>query len=169
MNLKDVKFGKPEAFNVMVEIPQGSNQKFEYDEASGEMKLNFVFENLVFPFHYGFIIGTMCGDGDPLDAIVLSSPHFSEVIKSGSMLPCQAIGMLKTIDRGEVDDKIVCIPLGDELLKQYKDIIDLAPDTLSKWTKFYLEVARQKKKVIEIIGLRSKEEALKVIRNSHTL
>ena len=151
-----------ESFQVLVEIPQGSNEKFEYDEAAGEMKLNFVFRDLVFPFNYGFIPGTLGGDGDPLDAIVLSSAP----IPSRTVIQCKAIGMLKTIDRGEVDDKIICVPLRDELARKYHDVTDLPSETLAKWTKFYLEVARQKKKVVEIIGLRNKQEALEEIKNS---
>ncbi len=169
MSLKDIEFGNIDAFNVIVEIPKGSNEKFEYDEESDSMKLNFVFsaiggsgENLVFPFNYGFIPGTLGGDRDPLDAIVLSSAP----IKSSTVVKCKTIGVFKTIDRGETDDKIICVPVEDPLTEKYYDISDLPPDTLQKWTEFYLEVARQKKKVIENMSLENKQKALEEIKNS---
>lgn len=149
-------------FNVVIEIEEGSNLKYEFDGASGKMKLDFVFENLTFPFNYGFIPKTLGGDGDTLDAIVLSSVP----VKSGETILCKMIGVLKTIDRGEVDNKIICVPLSDPLTDKYRDVEDLPPDSLQNWTEFYLEVARQKKKTIEIIGLKSKQEALQEIKNS---
>ncbi len=149
-------------FKVLIEIPQGSNLKYEYDKASKKMKLNFTFTDVVFPFNYGFIQGTLGGDGDELDAIVLSSAS----LKSGEVLECKAIGILKTIDRGEVDDKIVCVPVGDPVSKGIFDTGDLPKNTLQKWTEFYLEVARQKQKEIKIIGLFGKPEADEEIKNA---
>ena len=63
MNLNNIPFRSAEATNVLVEIPQGSNLKYELDEASGEMKVDFVFDNLFFPFNYGLIPHTLGGDG----------------------------------------------------------------------------------------------------------
>lgn len=162
MDIKNVTFGGLESFNVIVEIPSGSNEKFEYDEASGQMKVDFIFKDLSFPFNYGFIAGTLGGDGDQLDAIVLSAA----AINSGTIVKCKAIGILQTIDRGEVDDKIICVPLQEPIAHEYQDISDLPADTLQKWTEFYMEVARQKKKTIEIVGLENKHGAEEEINNS---
>lgn len=164
MNLNNIPFGEPEKFNVVIEIPQGSNQKFEYDEKSENMVLNFVFKDLYFPFNYGFIPGTLGGDGDTLDAIVLSSAP----IKSGEVVACKTTGVMETLDRGQRDDKIICVPLDDELAVKYQNIDNLPPDSLQKWTEFYLEVARQKKKVIEILGLKNKKQALFLMQSSLT-
>jgi inorganic pyrophosphatase len=151
------------SFKVLIEIPQGTiNNKFEYDHKTGKMVLDFVFQNLVWPFNYGEIVGTLGGDGDALDAIVLSSTP----IEQGKVVECKTIGVLKTLDRGAVDDKIVCVPIDDMLSQKYQDVDDLPPDTLQKWTKLYMEIARQKKKVIEILGLKNKQEAEQEIKNS---
>lgn len=149
-------------FKVIIEIPQGSNLKYEYDEKSGEMKLDFVFKDLYFPFNYGFIPNTLGGDGDPLDAIVLSSAP----IKSGETAVCKIVGMIETVDRGEEDNKIITVPLSDRFANQYQDVDDLPSDTLPKWTQFYLELARQKKKVVKIVGLKNKQETMEKIKNS---
>lgn len=162
LNLKQIPFGEIEAFNVLVEIEQGSNLKYEYDEESDQLILNFTFINLTFPFNYGFIVKTLGGDGDALDAIVLSFAPIS----SGSVIKCKTIGVLKSIDRGEVDDKIICVPVDDELAKRYQDITDLPQDSLDNWTKFYSEIGKQKNKSIEIVALKNKEMAILEIKNS---
>lgn len=162
MLFKHILFGSLGAFNVFIEIPRGSNLKYEYDKKSDSLKLDFVFKNLTFPFNYGFIPGTLGGDGDTLDAIVLSS----EPIGSGTTVKCKSVGILKTLDRGEVDNKIIFVPLEDELAEKYQDIQDLPSDSLQKWKEFYLEVARQKNKVMEIIGLENRQVALEELKNS---
>ena len=162
MSLLNTPFGQLDAFNVIVEIPQGSNEKFELDENTGEMKVNFVFRDLTFPFNYGFIAQTLGGDNDPLDAIVLSS----EILKSGQVVECKAVGILKTLDRGEIDDKVICVPLNDELSEKYHDTPDLPPDFLKIWTDFYMELARQKEKVVKVLGLKNKQVALEEIKKS---
>jgi len=176
IDLTKIPFGSPEAFNVLVEITRGSNLKYEFDEASGEMKVDFVFsavggsasggDNLVFPFNYGFIPHTLGGDGDALDAIVLSSAP----IPSGSVVKCRAVGMFETVDTGEVDNKLIVVPVDDILAKKYQDISDLPKDSLQKWTDLYMEIARQKnkfkRKFIEVKGLKNKQTALEEIKNS---
>ncbi len=155
-------FGSLDTFNVIIEIPEGSNEKFEYDEKSGQMVLDFVFKDLVFPFNYGFIPGTLGGDGDALDAIVLSS----QPLKSGSVAACKTIGVMETLDRGQRDDKIICVPLDDGLAVKYQNVDNLPPDSLQKWTEFYLEVARQKNKVIEILGFEKEPFSIKLMAKS---
>lgn len=162
MNLNNILFGSLEAFSVLVEIPQGSNLKYEFDEASGVMKVDFVFKNLIFPFNYGFIPHTLGGDGDALDAIVLSSAP----ILSGSVIQCRAVGVLETIDTGEVDNKLVVVPLSDPLSQKYQDIADLPEGSLKKWTDLYMEIARQKNKTIKVLGLENKQTALEEIKKS---
>jgi inorganic pyrophosphatase len=166
INLVKIPFGSLESFNVLVEISQGSNLKYEFDETSGEMKVDFVFNDLFFPFNYGFIPHTLGGDGDALDAIVLSSAP----IPSGSVVKCSAIGILETVDTGEVDNKLIVAPVDDILAKKYQDISDLPKDSLQKWTNLYMEIARQKnkfkRKFIEVKGLKNKQTALEEIKNS---
>ena len=162
INLEQIPFGSLEAFNVLVEIPEGSNLKYEFDEASGKMKVDFVFKDLPFPFNYGFIPHTLGGDGDALDAIVLSSVPIS----SGSVVKCSAVGIMKTIDTDELDNKLVVVPVGDILAKKYHDISDLPPGSLQKWTDLYMEIARQKQKTIKVLGLKSKQTALEEIKKS---
>ena len=86
-------------FDVMVEIPKGSENKYEYDEVKKAMVLDFVFKDgLKFLFNYGFIPNTLGGDGDTLDVILLGD----KPIASGSMVKARAIGIMRMLDRGEI-------------------------------------------------------------------
>ena len=169
---KGMFYQKMNNFKVVIEIPKGNvNNKYEYDEKSKEFKLDFVFENVVWPFNYGFFPGTLGGDGDTLDALVLSSLP----LKQGQEVEVKIIGMIDVLDRGEEDFKIICLPLhqmvqgvpsSDALSSSANDISDIPEAQLKEWGDFYLELARQKKKETIIRGFKTKKEALDLIQNS---
>lgn len=162
MNLNNIPFGELQAFNVIVEVEQGSNLKYEYSPETGEIHLDFVFNNVKFPFSYGSIAKTLGGDGDPLDAMIVASKPY----KTGTVVKCKVIGMLEAVDRGEVDNKLVVVPLEDPLALKYQDVTDLPPDSLQTWTAHWQELARQKNKIMEIKGLVNKQRALEEIKKS---
>ena len=111
------------SFKVIIEIPKGNvNNKYEYNEDSKEFKLDFVFENVVWPFNYGFFPGTLGGDGDTLDAMVLSA----EPIKQGSEVQVRIIGAVDVLDRGEEDFKIICALINDAGYSSINDISDIS-------------------------------------------
>lgn len=96
MSLKDTPLGSPEEFNVVVEIPKGSQDKIEYDEKSDKMIVDFVFKDgFKYIYNYGFIPQTKTSDDDTLDVIVLSL----DPIASGSVVVCRPIGIIKQLDR----------------------------------------------------------------------
>lgn len=102
--------------NVVIEIPAGTNEKFEVDKATGQLKLEILKDGkprlvnyLPYPFNYGMVPRTLLpkhlgGDGDPLDVIVLGKP-----IERGTVIECKLIGVLKLLDRGEQDDKLIAV------------------------------------------------------------
>ena len=161
-----------ETYKVVIEIPKGNvNNKYEYDEVSKEFKLDFVFENIVWPYNYGFFPGTLGGDGDTLDALVLSSAP----LKQGQEVEVKIIGAIDVLDRGEEDFKIVCLPLhqmvqgvpsSDALSPSANDISDIPEAQLKEWGGFFMELARQKKKVTKIKGFLGKEEASILVKKS---
>ena len=157
MGYKDIKFGSVEAFNVLVEIPQGSHEKYEYDEELDEIKLNFVFTGeCKFPDNYGLVPETLAGDGDHLDVIVLNPTP----IASGTVVVCRAVGIMETVDRGEVDNKLVAVPVDCEEYKNIQSKDDLPEGFEAKYREFYSLVAIQKKKIIEIKGFFGKDKAI---------
>ena len=147
MSYKNLPFGSIDAFNVVIEIPKGSQNKYEYDEELDLIKLDWVFtDGFCFPFDYGYIPETRGGDGDHLDAFVLSSIP----IEIGTICQCRAIGIIKLLDRGEEDDKILAIPLADPQLKNIQSLEDFKENYEKIFREFFKELEKQKNKIIEI-------------------
>jgi inorganic pyrophosphatase len=161
MSYKNIPFGTSEAFNVLVEIPEGSYNKYEYDEELDQIKLDFVFhDKCVFPHNYGLIPGTRAEDGDNLDAIVLNPTPLAV----GTIVPCRLIGMIELIDRGDTDNKIIAIPIACEEYKNIQSIEDLPEDFERKHREFYQLVGIQKNKEMKICGFRNKEKAMEELK-----
>ncbi len=109
-------------FDVTIEIPRGSRNKYEVDHVTGRIKLDrMLFTATRYPADYGFIEGTLGEDGDPLDALVLlEEPTFP-----GCVVRCRAIGMFHMRDEAGGDDKVMCIPAGDPRMAHLKDLEDI--------------------------------------------
>lgn len=151
----------PEEVNVVIEITDQSYVKYEYDHELGIMKLDrMLYAPMPFPANYGFI--PQCwnsDDNDPADALVFAS----HPIQMGVLVPCTIIGLFEMIDSGDKDDKIVCIPADDPLMKHVKTYLDL-PEHLRKQIEFYFSVYKNlQNKKVEVIGFASKEKALEKI------
>src|SRR5690606_40360460 len=99
--------GNSVEFDVLVEIPKGSRNKYEVDHETGRIHLDrMLFTSMTYPEDYGFVENTLGNDGDPLDAIViLQAPTFP-----GCIVRCRAVGMFKMTDEAGGDDKILCVP-----------------------------------------------------------
>jgi inorganic pyrophosphatase len=106
-------------FDVTIEIPQGSRNKYELDHDTGRIKLDRrLFTSTRYPADYGFIENTLGEDGDPLDALVLiEDPTFP-----GCLIRCRALGMFRMRDEKGGDDKVLCVPNDDPRLEHLRDI-----------------------------------------------
>ncbi len=123
-------------FDVIIEITKGSKNKYEYDYETGLLKLDrILYTSTHYPQNYGFIPKTMAQDGDPLDVLVISS----EAILPLSIVTCKPIGVLKMLDGGKEDYKIVAVPLNDPHFNCYTDISEL-PEHLSEEIKHFFKV-----------------------------
>ena len=109
-------------FDVLVEIPGGSRNKYEVDHETGRLRLDrMLFTATRYPRDYGFIEDTLGQDGDPLDALVLiEEPTFP-----GVLIRCRAIGMFRMRDEAGGDDKIMCVPSRDIRKNHLQDINDM--------------------------------------------
>ncbi len=109
-------------FDVLVEIPGGSRNKYEVDHETGRLRLDrMLFTSTRYPNDYGFIENTLGQDGDPLDALVLiDEPTFP-----GVLIRCRAIGMFHMRDEAGGDDKIMCVPAHDIRKNHIQDIHDI--------------------------------------------
>lgn len=151
--------------NVVVEIPTGSNHKIEWDRKNACFKLDRV-EPIAFakPTNYGFIPQTLDEDGDELDVLLITD----QPLTTGIYTVARVLGVMKFVDDGEVDDKIIAVPADDRNNgDQYKTLEDL-PKRLIEQINFHFNHYKDLKKpgtteVKEFAGL---GEAKKVIKAS---
>jgi inorganic pyrophosphatase len=107
-------------FDVLIEIPKGSRNKYEVDHDTGRMRLDrTLFTSTQYPADYGFIEDTLGEDGDPLDALVILQ---GEPLFPGVLVKCRAIGMFRMTDEKGGDDKVLCVPSTDPRLEHLRDI-----------------------------------------------
>ena len=121
-------------FDVTIEIPKGTKNKYEMDHHTGRIRLDrTLFTSTQYPNDYGFIEGTLGGDGDPLDAMVLvTEPTFP-----GALIACRAIGMFRMTDEAGPDDKVLCIPVADKRQDNLRDLSDLPDLSLLEVEHFF--------------------------------
>ena len=109
-----------ESFDVLIEIPRGSRNKYEVDHVSGRMRLDrTLFTSTQYPADYGYIEETLGQDGDPLDALVLLQ---GDPLFPGVLVRCRAIGMFRMRDEHGLDDKVIAVPATDPRLEHLRDI-----------------------------------------------
>ncbi len=170
--IKDFKtFNKDESLNVVVEIPLGINEKWQVSKLNGSLVREFymgaprLINFASYPINYGMIPRTLLpvsrgGDGDPLDVILLGDP-----LKQGQVVKAKPIGMMTMNDNGDQDDKIIAIPLNDELFGKVNDITDLKesyPDLLNE-IKIWFENYKGNN-VVEFLGFKSAQKANELIQ-----
>jgi inorganic pyrophosphatase len=121
-------------FDVIIEIPAGSRNKYEVDHLTGEIRLDrMLFTSTRYPYDYGFVKNTLSLDGDPLDALVmLDEPTFP-----GCVVSCRAIGMFNMTDEAGGDDKLLCVAAGDIRKASLQDISDVPEYELSEIQHFF--------------------------------
>src|SRR5690625_1360637 len=110
-------------FDVTIEIPKGNRHEYEVDHETGRIRLDrMLFTSTRYPDDYGFIEDTLGEDGDPLDALVLlEEPTFP-----GCLIRCRALGMFRMRDEAGGDDKVLCVPTGDQRASWRTDIEDVS-------------------------------------------
>jgi inorganic pyrophosphatase len=123
-----------DAVTVIVEIPTGSRNKYELDHATGEIFLDrMLFTSVRYPTDYGFIDGTLGGDGDPLDALVF----VGEATFPGCRIRARPVGLFRMHDEKGEDEKILCVPLRDPMWSQVEDLEGLPPSLLDEIEHFF--------------------------------
>ncbi len=162
---KDLAPGKepPEVVTAVIEIPQGARNKYELDKDSGLFRLDRVLYSAVhYPGDYGLIPRTLHEDNDPLDVLVMiKEPTFT-----GCLIDVRPVGVLKMLDKGEPDDKILAVPCDDPAHGEYFDIADLPQHTLREIEHFFQIYKDLEGKRMEITGWRSSTEAYDIIKRS---
>ncbi|MDQ2742523.1 MAG: inorganic diphosphatase [Chloroflexota bacterium] len=145
---------------VIIEIPQGSRNKYEYDHASGIIRLDRVLHSAVhYPTDYGFLPGTLSNDGDPLDVLVLVlDPTFP-----GCRLTARPIGVLLMVDDKGEDEKILAVPVGDPRWDDIFDLDDLHGHWLKEIENFFATYKLLEQKDTDVLGWDRADRARTVI------
>ena len=146
---------KPGVISVLIEIPGGSKNKYEFDKDLNAFALDRVlFSSVKYPYDYGFVPNTLADDGDPLDGMVLmDEPTFP-----GCVIAARPIGMLEMIDGGDRDEKILCVPDEDPRYADVKTLDDIASHRLDEIAEFFKTYKNLENKVTEILGWKGLDE-----------
>ena len=137
MNISKIKAGSnPDKINAVIEIPYGSNIKYEIDKESGAVCVDRVMYSAMFyPANYGFVPNTLADDGDPADILVLNEYP----LQAGSVIPCRLIGVLVMEDESGMDEKLLAVPVSkiDPRYDNIKSLSDLPKITLDRIKNFF--------------------------------
>lgn len=155
-----------EYFNVVIEIPRGSKVKYELDKPTGLLKVDRVlYSSVIYPANYGFLPRSFCGDGDPLDVLVLGH----EPVQPLAIMKARAIGLMRMLDEGESDDKVIAVHIHDPSFNEYTDMAQLPKHVFHEIQRFFQDYKALEHKSVEIERFLDAAEALQVIRESFAL
>lgn len=152
----------PEDFLAVIEIPNGSKNKYELDKETGLLKLDrILFTSTHYPANYGFIPRTYASDNDPLDVLVLCQ----ETIVPMTLVECYPIGVIKMVDDEKVDEKIIAIPFQDPSLSMYTDISQLPKHTFDEISHFFTVYKSLENKETVVKESLGREDAVAIIKS----
>ncbi len=153
----------PARVNAVIEIPRGSQGKYELDKQSGMLMLDRVlFSAVHYPANYGFIPRTYCDDNDPLDIMVLTSltlPHLC-------LVDATVIGVMRMVDQGEADDKIIAVATHDESVNHITDIAQLPAHTTLQMRRFFEDYKKLEHKEVVVEHFLGRAEAMRIVQES---
>ena len=166
MNLwHDLSLGEkaPEEFNVIVEIPKGSKNKYEIDKETGLIKLDRAMKSSQdYPFDYGFAPQTLWEDDDALDVVILSTYPLS----TGILVKVRPVAVMRMTDGGDSDDKIIAVPVEDPRWDNTNDLADINPHTVKEFQHFFETYKSIEEKVVTINDVEGKEKAIEAVKKS---
>lgn len=156
----DPKVITPEDFSAVIEIPKGSNCKYELDKYTGLLRLDrILYTSTHYPANYGFIPRTYADDGDPLDVLVLCN----ESVLPLTLVRVFPIGVMRMIDDGAIDDKIIAVPYSDPSYNQISSIKDLPHHIFAEMMHFFTVYKQLENKQTAVKELFDRDEAIRII------
>jgi inorganic pyrophosphatase len=152
---------KLKTFDVLIEIPRGSRNKYEYDFAIKRMRFDrMLFSSMMYPADYGFIPETLALDGDPLDVLVLvNEPTFP-----GCVMEVKPIGVFHMADDKGPDEKVICVPVSDPIWNSLENLSDINPHLLKEIEHFFQVYKDLENKQVDVEGWGDVNEAYAIIK-----
>lgn len=153
----------PEVVNGIIEIPRGSRGKYELDKESGMLLLDRVlYSSVYYPHNYGFIPQTYCDDHDPLDILVISQIDVVPMC----IVRAKVIGVMRMLDNGEADDKIIAVAANDMSVNHIDDISELPQHAIKETRSFFEDYKKLEKKEVVIEEFLGRDVAYEIINKS---
>lgn len=147
-------------FDVLIEIPKGSRNKYEYDFVLNKIRFDrTLFSSMMYPGDYGFIPETLALDSDPLDVLVLTTePTYPMVV-----MEVKPIGVFHMTDEKGPDEKIICVPVSDPIWSERNDLKDINPHRLKEIEHFFQVYKDLEKKKVDVGGWGDAAEAYDIV------
>jgi inorganic pyrophosphatase len=159
----DVELGadSPALVPAIIEVPKGSKTKYELDKTNGLIRVDrILFSSVQYPANYGFIPRTYCDDHDPLDILVLCQ----ETIVPLAIMRAKPIGVMKMLDQGEADDKIIAVHADDPEYSHYESINELPPHRMLEVQRFFEDYKKLENKIVVVEKFLDRGDAHETIR-----
>ena len=162
MTIAEIAPGKlpPKKMNAIIEVPENGFVKYEIDKETGLPRVDRILHApMAYPANYGYFPGTLGDDGDPLDVLVLCSQNIYPM----TLVRCYPIGVIRMIDNGRHDDKIIAIPCSDPTYNTYVDIDELPSHIFEEMVHFfkvYKELEHKSTAVDEIQNAKAAKEII---------
>lgn len=151
----------PEIINVIIEIPKGSKNKYEIDKETGLIKLDRAMKSSQdYPFDYGFVPQSLWEDNDALDVILLTT----NPLYPGIMVEARPVAVMRMIDGGEGDDKIIAVPKDDPRFDEVQEMTDINKHTLKEIQHFLETYKSIENKSVLISGVDGRMEAYEAVK-----
>jgi inorganic pyrophosphatase len=152
-----------ESFPAVIEVPQGSKNKYELDKQTGLLRLDRVLYSAVhYPADYGFVPRSLCDDGDALDVLVLSQ----ESVYPMTIVAARPIGVMVMRDEKGNDDKLIAVSIHDPAFAHYRHFDDLPPHRVKEIRRFFEDYKILEGKGVEIERVDGPERAVEVLLES---
>ena len=147
-------------FDVLIEIPKGSRNKYEYDFRLRKIRYDrMIFSSMMYPADYGFIPETLALDGDPLDVLVLvTEPTFP-----GCVIEVKPIGVFHMADEKGPDEKVICVPVSDPIASKVNDLDELNPHLKAEIEHFFQVYNDLEEKKVDVGGWGNVAEARDIV------
>lgn len=153
----------PAFVNGIIEIPKNTRAKYELDKESGLLMMDRVlFSSMYYPANYGFIPQTYCDDKDPLDILVLSQV----TIVPMCIVSAKVIGVMRMLDGGEMDDKIIAVAENDMSVNYIEDITELPEHFFRELRNFFEDYKKLENKTVQVDQFQNAKVAREIVKKA---